>query len=496
MSESSPTAPIPASLPVFGLSLPVDVALTGRVAAAPAAMAPSCAHARQVIKRGDTFLVSHTDGEVHPGCECGQGLYFRDTRFLSGMRLSLAGQAPIVLSADAEHGFFSRIEAMNEAWISPDGQTVKRETLHLGRTRVVDGGLRERLELTNFNGFPLRLTLSIELRADFKDIFEVRRFMARRATGTFLHPRAIEGGAELLYRGADGQVRHTRIRPDAPPDRVQFRTWPETHETGVVLEWDLALAARGGAFSLELQLAPMIDGVGHDRPDAPISSGHLERLHAEREAGRTRIAVAHPGFQAFVDRGLADMAMLMTPTASGPFPTAGTPWYACPFGRDGLITALQCLPLGPETAVATLGHLAAHQGTRVDPFRDEEPGKIFHEQREGELAALGEVPHTPYYGTIDATPLWLVLLSETWRWTGDLSMVRALWPNALAALAWIDAYGDADGDGFVEYRHKGDRGLVNQGWKDSHDSVVHPDGTLAEPAIALAEVQGYVYDAK
>jgi glycogen debranching enzyme len=488
---------IPAALPILGTELPVDIELTGRVFAAPPAIAPSCAHTRQTIKQGDTFVVSHTDGEIHPGCECGQGVYYRDTRFLSGLTLALAGRAPIVLSSSTEHNFFSRVEAMNEAFERPGQPAVKRETMHVGRTRVIDGGVRERVEVRNFNPFDVTTTLTLELRADFKDIFEVRGMFAKQAQGTFLRPRTDADGAELLYRGADGMVRHTGITFNRAPDRVSAHTWGDTHETGVRAEWDVTVAGQGRSWALELTVTPRLDGVGGtDAPHEPIGHDRLEALLAKAEAGMTRLSAAHPGFDAFLNRGVADLMMLATPTPDGPIVAAGIPWYTCPFGRDSILTAIQCLPLGPELAEATLRFLARHQGTKLDPYRDEEPGKILHEMREGELSTLDEVPFSTYYGTIDATPLWLVLLSETFRWTGDRALVEALWPHALRALSWIDTYGDADGDGFVEYQMKGDRGLLNQGWKDSNDSVIHPDASLADYPIALAEVQGYVYDAK
>lgn len=497
MTQQHASFQIPSALPVLGTELPVDIELTGRVGAAPVERETACSHQRQTIKDGALFVVHHTDGEIHPGCECGQGVYYRDTRFLSGLTLAIAGRSPIVLSASTEHNFFSRIEAMNEAWQPLEGPAIKRETMHVGRTRVVDTGVRERFELTNYNPFPVQATVTLELRADFKDIFEVRGFASKKSNGTFLHPRALPQGAELLYQGADGALRHTRAEFTVPPVRLTRHTWADTHETGVRLEWDIELAAYGGGWSTEMVVTPCIDGDGGtDRPLAPVGMDRLEALHGQAMGGFTAIESAHPGFQQFLSRGVADMVMLATPTEDGPYLTAGIPWYACPFGRDGLITALQSLPLGPEMAVATLRFLARHQGKRVDPFRDEEPGKILHELREGELAALGEVPHTPYYGTVDATPLWLVLLDEIYRWTADRELVAELWPNALRALEWIDAYGDADGDGFVEYIRKDAKGLANQGWKDSHDSVIHPDAVLAEAPIALVEVQGYVYDAK
>ncbi|MFN3430602.1 MAG: glycogen debranching N-terminal domain-containing protein [Candidatus Sericytochromatia bacterium] len=497
MATSDRPFEIPAALPILGTDLPVDVELTGRVGAAPPAIAPSCAHTRQAIKHGDTFVVAHTDGEIHPGCECGQGVYHRDTRFLSGLTLAIAGKAPIVLSTSADHNFFSRVEAMNEAFDHPGQPPVKRETMHVGRTRLIDGGVRERIEIRNYNPFDVTTTVTLELRADFKDIFEVRGFFAKAAQGTFLRPRLRGAGAELLYRGADNVVRHTDVAFDAPPERLSAHTWADTHETGVRAEWTITVPGRGGEWALELTVTPRQDGVGGTTdPHEPVGLARLEWLHARAESGMTRIQAAHPGFDAFINRGVADLLMLATPTADGPIVAAGIPWYTCPFGRDSILTAIQSLPLGPHMAEATLRFLARHQGDNIDPFRDEEPGKILHEMREGEMSVLGEVPFDTYYGTIDATPLWLVLLSETFRWTGDRALLEAMWPHALRALSWIDTYGDADGDGFVEYQMKGERGLLNQGWKDSNDSVIHPDCTLADYPIALAEVQGYVYDAK
>jgi glycogen debranching enzyme len=477
--------------------MPVDHALTRAVSQQAAARAAACTHARATIKHDDVFVVTHADSEIHPGCMCGQGVYYRDTRFLSGLTLTLAGRPLVKLSANTEHNFFSRVDAMNEAWQPAEGPFIRRETIHVNRTRVVDGAVRERIEVQNFNTVPVRATLALELRADFKDIFEVRGVFARSAHGTFFHPRVAGPGAELLYQGADGALRHTALTFGVAPDRLVPCAWPETHETGVRAEWDLTLAPRGGRWELALVVAPRIDGAGKDAtPHAPVGPARLEALKHEAGAGLTGLTSTHHGFERFLGRGVADLLMLCTQTPEGPFPTAGIPWFACAFGRDALITAIQSLPLGPMFATAALRYLARHQGERLDGSREEEPGKILHELREGELAALGDVPHTPYYGTVDATPLWLVLLSETYRWTADVALVRDLWPHALRALAWLDTYGDADGDGFVEYARKHEKGLQNQGWKDSYNAVIHPDGTIPASPIALAEVQGYVYDAK
>lgn len=470
--------------PELSLSLP-----------APSSAAP-CRHERHVIKQGDVFVVCHADGVIHPGCSCGQGIYYADTRYLSGLSWTIQGQAPRALSCHTENNFFSQTDLINETLVSATGQTVRAESLHMSDTRVVDGAVHERLTLTNYHGATVALGLELELRADFCDMFEVRGMTQRQSSSQYFKPETTQNHLWLRYQGSDHSLRETHVHFLFPPTQIEARSWLETRETGAVIRFELELAP-GQSRDIEWMVEPRLDGQGFvRRDDLELEIVQMEKLQDEALRTMTEIETSEPAFQEFLSRGAIDLLTLLSPKPTGQYPVAGTPWYACPFGRDGLLTAYQALMLDPGIARGTLRYLAQHQGSQYEPSRDEEPGKILHESRIGELSKNGEVPFAPSYCTVDATPLFLVLFGEYYRWTGDLAFVRELWPNAMRALEWIDRDGDLDGDGFVEYRKKGEKGLSNQGWKDSWDSILHPDGRLAEAPIALAEVQGYVYDAK
>ena len=455
-----------------------------------------CQHERHVIKQGEVFVVSHADGAVHPGCHCGQGVYYADTRYLSGLRWKIQGQTPRVLSCHTENNFFSQTDLINETFVSSNGHTVRTESLHISSTRVIDGALHERLTLTNYGTVAIAMTLELELRADFQDMFEVRGMSERKGQGLFFVPEVSPTHLQLRYEGSDRALRETCVSFQSAPDAIETRTWPDTRETGALVRFDLELVP-GGSQQLDWTIEPRLDGQGFlRREDLELEIVQLEKLQDEALGTLTEIQSSDPALQEFLNRGILDLLTLLSPTTTGLYPVAGTPWFACPFGRDGLITAYQALMLDPGIARGTLRYLAQHQGRNYDPNCDEAPGKILHESRRGELSLNGELPFAPSYCSVDATPLFLVLLGEYYRWTGDLDLVRELWSNALRALEWIDRDGDRDGDGYVEYERQGERGLDNQGWKDSWDAIRHPDGTLAEAPITLVEVQGYVYDAK
>ncbi|HEY9856991.1 MAG TPA: amylo-alpha-1,6-glucosidase [Stenomitos sp.] len=502
----NPAAPYPVdaeplTLEVGGEVYTIDRELTAVLQSGIPAVLTACRHGREVIKQENLFLVSDTDGNVYPGCGCGMGLYASDTRFLSGWILRLEDNVPTLLSSSSERTHLSQIEFMNQLLKLSDGTTIPQETIYLSSERGIGDYVRDRIRLINYNPFPIPLHFSLEFRADYADMFEVRG-MHRQHHGLMLQPK-IEGKTLILaYMGEDKAFRQTRVTLRVASAEFRIEPLPAEHySVGAIVHFTLEAPGNGQEFSFEYTVETLIAGAG-TVPEAERDwdfgtfIAHLDERAKARVQGRTGLGTSNEIFNLMLSRSSRDLAALTTTYQTGPFPSAGIPWFTAPFGRDALITALQSLMLGPELAYGTLRYLAAHQAKEDEPFKDAEPGKILHEMRFGELARLGQIPHTPYYGSVDSTPLFLILLSETYRWTGNLDFVRELWDSVEAALMWLEVYGDMDGDGFVEYERRSPLGLVVQGWKDSVNSVIRPDATLAEGAIALAEVQGYVYDAK
>lgn len=491
----------PLTLEVGGEVYTIDRELTAVLQSGIPAVLTACRHGREVIKQENLFLVSDTDGNVYPGCGCGMGLYASDTRFLSSWILRLEDQVPTLLSSSSERTHLSQIEFMNQLLRLSDGTTIPQETLYLSSERGIGDYVRSRLRLVNYNPFTVRLHFSLEFRADYADMFEVRG-MHRQHHGVMLQPKIEDQRLFLAYMGEDKAFRQTRVTFDL--HAAEFRIEPlapEHNSVGAIAHFVIEAPGYGAEFSFEYTVETLISGAGGiPESERSWSFGtfvqHLDQVAKARAEGRTKLTSSNEIFNLMLSRSARDLAALTTNYPTGPYPSAGIPWFTAPFGRDGLITALQSLVLGPELAYGTLRYLAAHQAKEDEPFKDAEPGKILHEVRFGELARLGQIPHTPYYGSVDATPLFLILLSETYRWTGNLDFVRELWDSVEAALMWLEVYGDMDGDGFVEFERRSPLGLVVQGWKDSVNSVIRPDSTLAEGPIALAEVQGYVYDAK
>jgi glycogen debranching enzyme len=440
----------------------------------------------RTLKHGDTFAVFDHRGDVGGGPGNPEGLYHRDTRILSQFELLLQEARPLLLSSmiQDDNAVFSA-DLSNPDLLSGAHSPLRREQIHLHRLKFLwNGACYERLRVRNFHDRPLQIRLRLRFGADFADLFEVRGTQ-RPARGELSAecPGAAEVG--LRYRGLDGIERITQLQFDPAPEALNAATATYT----------MTLRPRESA-RIFVRIGVPAAAAGW--------SGHtfhqeLRRMrHAlRRSSGRAaRIDSANSVFNEITRRAAADLHMLTSDTPHGPYPYAGTPWFSTPFGRDGIITALMMLWIDPSIARGVLRFLAATQATALEPERDAEPGKILHEMRYGEMANLNEVPFGRYYGSIDATPLFLVLLGEYFDRSGDLGTVRALWPNAEAALRWIDTHGDRDGDGFVEYHRQNEQGLANQGWKDSQDAVFHATGLSAEGPIALCEVQAYVYGAK
>jgi len=438
-----------------------------------------------VVKENGLFFLTDPTGEVPSKEGSSLGLYTRDTRFLNRMECYINGQKPVLLTLKHENNAINALLTNRSSGIAqgilPEGSLLIRKRMFINQ-----GVLYIQIILRNYYRDKLPVTLDLYLGADFMDLFEVRGYVpskkARDLTVT-------SGKQELIFRyqGADGLSRQTEINFDPAPDSLS----PEGQASYRVF---LPL---GGTFAAHLFITPVIEG--EKRPQRVNISRALRDLHSfsnQWVQPYTKITTDNPDFNKWIEQSFKDLHSLMIDFGEGLFPVAGVPWFAVPFGRDSLITALQTLLLSPAIAFSILKTLAKYQGQKVDPWRDEQPGKIPHEIRWGELANTGQIPHTPYYGTIDATPLFLILLSEYYNWTGDISFLRELLPAASKALEWIDKYGDRDGDGFVEYLKEAPLGIENQGWKDSENAIVHRTGELAQAPIALAEVQGYVYDAK
>src|SRR6266536_334632 len=439
----------------------------------------------QVIKHGRSFLLCDERGDVPAGNDAALGLYHRDTRFLSRLELTCGDLRPLVLHSSVARNYAQVVELAYPLRVQGEDGYERKENLSLSRHRVLGDTLIDRLHLQNFGKIDRNLRLSLEFEADFLDIFEVRG-MDRGRRGQLQAPRVQRHQVELAYRGLDGVERSTTIRFSPQPTELG----PGSAAFDVTVP-------PGGEAELIVEVQPRVGEAEPVRRPLREAREQLEREYTSWRKRCTRFHTSNSQLSMFLDRAVLDLRMLLSEDDEArPYLDAGVPWYTALFGRDSLITAYQCLMVNPDLAWATLRRLAAFQGRTEDPDREEEPGKILHELRIGEMAGAGEVPHTPYYGAVDSTPLWLMLLASAFAWTGDREALVELWPNAQACLEWIDRYGDRNGDGFVDYERIAPRGLDNQGWKDSHDAVVHPDGSKAHTPIALVEVQGYVYNAK
>ncbi|HEX7050254.1 MAG TPA: glycogen debranching N-terminal domain-containing protein [Longimicrobiales bacterium] len=444
------------------------------------------ANTELVLKEGELFLLTDASGNVAPPGACELGLFHADTRFLSFYDLTTAGGRPDVLSSQAARVFAAQIDLTVTDREFGGLFTEPKNFLHIRREQLLDEYMTDRMVLTNYMGRAVEFWVEIGFAADFADIFEVRG--ARRAErGQYYQPLMSEREVVWAYRGLDGRLRRTVFR---------FSIAPALLESGRA-RWNFRLEPKD-AVELEVLVVPILDEGRVPPLDRPFGErfGRTRAAYDEWHRQATSVQTDDDFFDAALRQSITDLRALRITHRERTTISAGIPWFTAPFGRDSILTSLQTLMVNPDIARHTLQFLAHYQGEEVDDWTEEEPGKIMHELRRGEMAACDEVPHIPYYGSVDATPLFLILLGETLRWTGDIALARELLPHAERALQWIDGFGDRDGDGFVEYAARSPSGLFNQGWKDSGDGVSYPDGTIPEPPIALVEVQGYVYDAK
>lgn len=414
-----------------------------------------------------------------------EGLYHEDIRFLSSLRFTIAGHAPLLLSSTVQsNNAMLDVDLVNPDLRRGDVIELPKDTIHMSRMKFLwNAACYEILAVRNFGDRMNRVRLAFDFDADFTDVFEVRGFV-RQSRGT-VHRQVIgPDHVRLEYLSLDGIPRATEIYFSPRPFNLTTQR----------AEFELDLKPKQRRTIFVTVHCRTRDHVAERRPLVALISARRDLRRATRRA--SALETSSSTVNEILCRSMADISMLVTDTEHGPYPYAGVPWFSTAFGRDGLITALQTLWMYPSLASGVLRFLAATQAHATEPERDAEPGKILHETRRGELARLGEVPFERYYGSVDATPLFIVLAGRYFQYTRDLATLKAIWPNVKDALAWIDQYGDVDGDGFVEYARRTGSGLINQGWKDSGDAVFHSDGTLAEPPIALCEVQGYVYLAR
>ena len=457
------------------------------------AVTSSIAHA-VVLKDDDLFFLCQPDGTVPLELNHGFGLFYHDCRYLSGYDVRLGGKKPDSLVWNADSGVKAVLALSNADIRTLDGRRLDKHSIEVKWERVVDGvrlALFDEVTFTSLTSREVSFSFALTFLASFEDLFAVRGWAQKRHGR--VHPPVWSNGQLVLdYDGADGVDRQLR---------VEFSPRPETTD-GATARFEIRLQPKERTkVSVSLFLS---QASKHSLIEPPIlwesSSIRTEKSALARRdewfKDSTEVTTDSISINRILQRSLGDLRMLKSHLGHKAYFAAGVPWFVALFGRDSIITALQTLGYDPAIAEQTLRLLAQYQGREHNEWRDEQPGKILHELRLGEMARLGEIPHTPYYGTIDATPLFLILLGRHAQWSGSIALFDELEENVQLALDWIDQLGDIDGDGYVEYETLSGKGLTNQGWKDSREAIMNNDGSLASPPVALVEVQAYVYEAK
>jgi glycogen debranching enzyme len=437
-----------------------------------------------VLKHGDAFALFDHFGDINPHGFGEHGIFLEGTRHLSRWSLTLGNEALLALSSSLRENHAILAVDLTNPEMPGGSNMISQGTLHIHRTKCLWNAVcYERICVTNFSDEFLETELKFTFDADFVDIFELRG-THRNKRGTRFETEIEPSSFRMCYMGLDNIQRRTRLLCSRPPDLSTQHT----------AHFKLRLEP-GATDILDLSVVCEVE------PQSQTICSYDEALNGVSdwltglEDSECQIETSNEQFNDWLGRAYADIRMLTTDTHHGPYPYAGVPWFSTAFGRDGLITAMQMLWINPDLAKGVLRFLAANQADHLDPEADAEPGKILHETRKGEMAELKEVPFKKYYGSVDSTPLFIMLAGMHLKATADVELAESLWPNIERALQWMDEYGDLDGDGFLEYARKSPSGLIHQGWKDSHDSVFHADGTAAIGPIALCEVQGYAYAA-
>ena len=450
------------------------------------------------IKHQGISMLTDSQGSIPLNDGHGFGIYYNDCRFVSGYELTLGDVdehiRPVALAALSTDGFLGHFQLANPPLKHPDGRDIPKDRIKIELTRVVDGSelaVHERIALHNFGDQPVIFPLTLSFSAHFEDMFQVRGLTPEKI-GHLVSQGWKDNILSYIYLGIDETFRSTHLYFWPAPDRMLA----DRAEYLIKLEARESLCLQLRIQLCESRERSLVGPREFERIDLDALRERMQQGMERWYAGHTSVTSEHELFDRIMHRSLHDLHTLETRFDDVAYFSAGIPWYIALFGRDTLITALETLAYDPMIAEQTLKLLASHQGRQMDSRRDEEPGKILHEYRFGELTRAHALPYFPYFGTVDATPLFLILLCEHCHWVGNFSLLTGLQPHVDAALEWLDHYSDLTQEGYASYQTRSSQGMRNQGWKDSGDAIVNADGSLAEPPIALVEVQGFVYKAK